>query len=279
MFRHAAVAQEFDRWSCKASSVNYGDGGLSVTDVLRVHFLIVDMFYGKHEGLGGIGPKDLGLLESAVARQYSSYGDHVRWERVEDKAATLLFGIVKNHPFHDANKRSAFLSCLYLLRIHGLVLQIHEDKFEDFVVKIADGSLKTMKKYVDSFSAEDDGEIRYISFLLKTMTRQFDKKDIIITYRELDRILRRFDIGLFNPSGNYIDVCRIEDGIQAERICRIGYPGATKQVLRHNLKYVREQTGLDALHGVDSQAFFRDAEPVSSLMAKYYEPLVRLADR
>lgn len=279
LFQSEAVAAEYNRWLSQLSDVVLGEGGLNVADVLKVHFLIVDMFYGKREGLGGIGPKDLGLLESAVSRQYVSYGDHTKWERSEDKAATLMFGIIMNHAFHDANKRTAFLATLYLLRSNGLVIQVTETQFENFTVSIADGSFKKTEKYIRSFSDQEDGEIKYISHMLKKMTRQFDKKDYTITYRELDRILHRFDIGLYNPLDNYIDVCRVSDGRSTERLCRIGFPGWTRQVLRQNLKYLRKETGLDALSGVDSEAFFRDAEPVSSLMAKYYDPLVRLADR
>lgn len=279
MFRSGAVAEECRRWLSKLSDLKVGEGGLEVSDVLQVHFLIVDMFYGQREGLGGIGPKDLGLLESAIARQNTGYGDYEKWEKVEDKAATLMFGLIMNHAFHDANKRTAFLSTLHLLNRYGIVLQVTEKQFEDFTVAIADGSIRKHEKYLRTFASQDDGEVRYISHLLKKMTRQFDKNDYTITYRELDRILHRFSLGLTNPSDNYIDVCRIENGEWGERVCRVGFPSWTKQVLKPVLKNLRSITRLDVLNGIDSQAFFRDVEPVSRLMAKYYEPLVRLADR
>lgn len=279
LFRFPEVSAEYERWTRILNDNETPADGLSTQDVLRVHFLIVDMFYGKNAGLGGIGPKDIGLLESAVSRQHSGYGQYIKWERAEDKAATLMYGLIMNHAFHDANKRTAFLSTLYLLRRSGLVIQVSEKQFEDFTVIIADNSFRKREKFLRSFSDQEDAEIKYVSHMLKTMTRQFDKKDCVITYRELDRILHRFDFGLFYPSNNYIDVCRINGEEPGERICRIGFPSWSKQVLRQNLKHLRTETGLDALNGVDSHAFFRDAEPVSSLMAKYYEPLVRLADR
>lgn len=279
IFRHGEVYSEYERWRSTIPSKDMGHGGLTVHDVLKVHFLVVDMFYGQKSGIGGIGPKDVGLLESAVSRQYSSFGDHVRWERTEDKAATLLFGVVKNHPFHDANKRTAFLSVLYLLRRNGIVLSVTEQQFEDFVVLIADDSYRKKEKFIRSFSEQEDGEIKFISHIIKKTTRQLDNKDKLITYRELDRILHRFGFGLFYPENNYIDVCTVQDGIVGDRICRIGFPGWTKQILKQNLRYLRQETGLDALNGVDSEAFFGAAEPVSVLMARYYDPLVRLADR
>lgn len=279
LFQFPEVEKEYERWRSQLSHSTDGQGGLEIEDVLKVHFLIVDMFYGQREGLGGIGPKDIGLLESAVARQHAGYGDFIKWSRVEDKAATLLFGLIMNHAFHDANKRTAFLSTLHLLNRSGIVIEVTEKQFEDFTVSIANGEFRKGEKFRRSFLDQEDGEIKYIAHMLKKITRQVDKKDYTITYRELERILHRFGYTLTNPHDNYIDVCIYVDGNVGERITRIGYPSPTKQVLKPVMRQLRAATKLDALNGVDSQAFFKDVEPVSRLMAKYYEPLVRLADR
>src|SRR5690349_432259 len=139
-FNNPDVEQEFDRW-CRLVE-REGDRhtgiGLSAIDVLRVHFTIVDMFYGKRAGLGGIGPKSLHLLLSSVGRQHNSCpGD-----RVEDMAATLLYGLVLNHPFHDANKRTAFLASMLLLYRNNLVPKVTEKQFEDFLVVVAEKAFR-----------------------------------------------------------------------------------------------------------------------------------------
>ena len=278
-FYHEEVCQQHSRWIKLCSEEISGLGGISVSDVLDVHFLIVDMFYGQSGGLGGIGPKDIGLLSSAVSRQFSGFGSYDKWERVEDKAATLLYGLVLNHPFHDANKRTAFLTTLYFLQMNGRYPKITSKQFEDFVVTVADRSFTKLEKFKRSFDGQDDSEIKYISHYIRACTRQIDKKDYIITFNELDSILRRFKYCLHNPSGNYIDVCHIEDGVAGNKVCQIGYPGAKRQITRQALKTVRQSTGLTVLNGIDSQVFFKDVEPISQLMAKYYEPLKRLADR
>ena len=279
-FRNQDVENEYNRWTKVVRGERTGPGGgLDLNDVLAVHFLIVDMFYGQREGLGGIGPKDVGLLSSAVSRQHASFGGTDKWHTTEEKVATLLYGIVLNHPFHDANKRTAFLTSLYYLQSAGRFPKITAKQFEDFVVKIADKSFKKMEKYQRSFSEEEDGEIKYIAHFIRTVTRDIDRRDYQITFNDLNRILRRFDYELDNADGNYIDIVHRSGRDAGKKVCQIGFPSWKKQVTRQAIKTVRKATGLHVLNGVDSQVFFKDVEPISQLLARYYEPLQRLADR
>lgn len=278
-FHHDDVASEHQRWIDSIADENSGLGGISIADVIGVHFLIVDMFYGKQEGLGGIGPKDIGLLSSAVSRQHTGFADFEKWQTTEEKAATLLYGIVLNHPFHDANKRTGFLTTLYYLQKNGKYPKISSKQFEDFVVTVADKSFRNMAKYKKEFKDHDDGDIRYIAHYIRSVTRNIDKKDYTITYRELDRILKRFGFCLSNPYRNYIDIVKLTEDGTDNRVGQIGFPSWTKQVTRQNLKATRQATNLTVLNGVDSQVFFKDIDPISQLLAKYHDPLKSLADR
>lgn len=278
-FKNEHVQLEHARWLDLASDEVSGPCDISISDVLDVHFLIVDMFYGKNEGLGGVGPKDLGMLSSAVARQNAGFGSFSKWNTVEEKAATLLYGLVLNHPFHDANKRTGFLTTLFYLQRNGRFPKVTARQFEDFVVMVADKKFKYLEKYKRSFHGQDDADIKYISHYIRSVTRQIDKIDYTITFNELDRILRRFGYKLHNASGNYIDVVHFDGEVVGNKVCQIGYPSATKQVTKQAMKTVRTATELTVLNGVDSQVFFHDVDPISQLMAKYYEPLQRLADR
>lgn len=67
-------------------------------------------------GLPGI--RDDGMLESALARPTNlfSYGNPA----LHQLAASYAFGLVKNHPFLDGNKRIAFLTAVVFLEINGL---------------------------------------------------------------------------------------------------------------------------------------------------------------
>lgn len=267
-----------------------GPYALSIVDVLRAHFLIANHFYLEGRGLGGIGPRDVGLLCSTVDRQYVSFGGQTKWTAGFDVCATLFYGLIKNHAFHDANKRTAFLSALYQLRRMNWCPAVSEKQFEDFTVEIADDKLERYARFKEMSSKGDlDSNVKFISWYLRKYTRKVDKYSYNITYRELQAILSRHGFLLANPQGNYIDVLRIEKrrsflGLRGERevhtrITKIGFPRWTAQVEKGLLKSVREATKLTPTYGVDSASFFRGVDPMQALITSYHEPLMRLSER
>lgn len=78
-----------------------------------------DESIAEHGGIDGI--RDQGLLESALARAQNrfAYENETDLHRL---AATYAFGIAKNHPFADGNKRAAFLAAGMFLRVNGIRL-------------------------------------------------------------------------------------------------------------------------------------------------------------
>ena len=73
---------------------------------------------GEHGGSGGL--RDAGLLESALARpmQLAAYGE----PDAASLAAAYGFGLAKNHPFIDGNKRTAFVAVELFLALNGWAL-------------------------------------------------------------------------------------------------------------------------------------------------------------
>jgi death on curing protein len=71
---------------------------------------------GRFGGAAGI--RDQGMLESALSRPRNKW----EYERADlvDLAAAYAFGIVRNHPFVDGNKRVGFLAMGAFLRLNGL---------------------------------------------------------------------------------------------------------------------------------------------------------------
>ncbi len=65
-------------------------------------------------------PKDKGF-ESSVKQIAQTFGEEELYKSIEEKAATLLYLIVKNHSFVDGNKRIAAACFLYLLEKNGLL--------------------------------------------------------------------------------------------------------------------------------------------------------------
>ena len=194
-----------------------------------------------------------------------------------------MFGLIKNHPFYDANKRTAFLTAVLHLQKIGRTPIVPQQEFEDFTVDISDDNLPLYDGYDEFANFGTDASVLFIAKYLKKSTRQIDLRTKQITYNELNAILTKRGLFIENPNGNRIDLMRrIEnrDGsVEAKRIAHIGFHGWSKEVSRKDIDIVREASKLDARHGYDSQAFFNGLDDPLTLIEKYKEPLERLAFR
>lgn len=68
---------------------------------------------------GGAGICDIGLLESALARPQNLWAYGNPSPGLSALAAAYAFGIAKNHPFIDGNKRAALVVSLSFLYVNG----------------------------------------------------------------------------------------------------------------------------------------------------------------
>jgi death-on-curing protein len=106
--------------------------------------LQINQFGGSH------GVKDDGLLLSALAQPESGFGDEYFHKDLYEMAAAYLFHLVKNHAFHDGNKRIAALSAAIFLQVNGFMLTANEDEFEKLVMDAAQ-SLVNKEQIADFF--------------------------------------------------------------------------------------------------------------------------------
>lgn len=289
LFSNDNIKKEYERWekSVEAKDVFTEDKSLTILDVLKAHFLIAEYFMLEGNGLGGLGPKNFDLLHSALYRQHVSYGGKRKYSDKFDIAATILYGLVMNHPFHDGNKRTAFLSILFYMQKLSYAPNVSHKEFEDFLVEIADHEIKKKSRYKEFEKVYDDPEIKYISWFLRKNTRNIDKKQYVITYNQLARILKNHGFDIKHPSGNYIDLIeykkpkfKIFSSSNTERkLGKIGFPGWSKQVPKAELKKARELCNLTAENGFDSQVFYKEADALELLIAEYHQPLKNLAYR
>jgi death on curing protein len=92
--------------------------------------------------LGEPHPRDVGLVESAVARPRTSvFGDDA-YPGLHAKAAAVLHSLARNHAFVDGNKRVAWLSAGAFYWINGFELDAPEDPAYDLVIGVATGVIE-----------------------------------------------------------------------------------------------------------------------------------------
>jgi death-on-curing protein len=91
----------------------------------------------------GVGPtRDLGLLDSALARPRASAFGQDAYQTLELKASALLHSLLKNHPLVDGNKRLVWLCAVVFLRLNGLESNLKDDDAFLLVWDIASGTLE-----------------------------------------------------------------------------------------------------------------------------------------
>ena len=90
---------------------------------------------------GGAGIRDLGLLESAILkpRHIFLYGGSNT--PIPHLASAYAYGIARNHPFVDGNKRTALVISLLFLQLNGWKISCSPDHLYETFMKLAEGSL------------------------------------------------------------------------------------------------------------------------------------------
>jgi len=92
----------------------------------------------EHGGLSGI--RDENALESALARPKQRWHHEERTD-VQALAAAYAFGLVKNHPYRDGNKRTGFLAMVTFLGLNGHELTATDAEVLTEILALADGTV------------------------------------------------------------------------------------------------------------------------------------------
>jgi death-on-curing protein len=106
---------------------------LTVEQVLFLHARLIEETGGSH------GIRDIGLLESAVARPQATFGGEELYPDVFSKAAALMHSLIRNHPFIDGNKRTGITAAALLLRANGFRLEASNAELEALALRVARG--------------------------------------------------------------------------------------------------------------------------------------------
>ena len=100
-----------------------------------------DLLHIGRRTLGAVEVRDIGLLESALARpQASAFGDDA-YPGLLEKAAALLHSLARNHALVDGNRRLALAGTLAFLGMNGRRLTLDNNGAYDLVIAVATGEL------------------------------------------------------------------------------------------------------------------------------------------
>ena len=104
---------------------------LSKRQILMLHQQLVEQAGGSD------GIRDEGLLDSALSAPFQSFDNTDVYPSLQQKAARLCFGLVKNHPFVDGNKRIGAHAMLVFLAVNGVELTYTQTELSDIILQVA----------------------------------------------------------------------------------------------------------------------------------------------
>jgi len=108
---------------------------LSKEQIKRLHTIQIN----ATGGLNGI--RDEGLLDSALASAFQTFGGTELFPSTVAKIARTAYGLVSNHPFVDGNKRIGTYVMLVLLELNNISAEFSDEDIIRIGLGLADGSI------------------------------------------------------------------------------------------------------------------------------------------
>ena len=98
-------------------------------DIIRLHEIVL-----KQTG-GSDGLRDAGALSMCAGRPHAAFGGSEMYATVFTKAAAILESLARNHVFVDGNKRTAFITALYIIENNGYKTFFDQQDIEESMVR------------------------------------------------------------------------------------------------------------------------------------------------
>ena len=122
---------------------------LKKRQILLLHSVLIA------ESGGSDGVRDEGLLDSSVNTPFQTFSGQDLYPTVLEKAVRLGFGLIRNHPFIDGNKRIGTHAMLVFLNLNSITLSYEDDELISTILSVAsgemdaDGLLKWIQQHID----------------------------------------------------------------------------------------------------------------------------------
>jgi len=109
--------------------------------ILLEDILLLHEFSIKDFG-GASGVRDIGLLQSAIARPFQTFSGEDLYPTPFEKAAAIGESLINNHPFVDGNKRTGMLAMVAFLMENGIKVNAAKDSLYTLTISISTGEIK-----------------------------------------------------------------------------------------------------------------------------------------
>jgi death-on-curing family protein len=258
---------------------------LSHDEIVYIHNRLTIDAESSDDPISPPGIKNMGLLESAVARQYAGYDGHLKYSDPISNAATLCYGICSNHALHNGNKRTALVSLICHLDKNGITFteKATQNVLYSFMLDVANHGF--VKKNRSKNHDQSDVEVKEMTDWIRKKTRKIEKGERSLSYPELERALRNHGV-IVEHKGNTADLFRCREETKGwfrkekvlvkEKVANVPWwPG--RSVGKNLVKSIRKQAKLTVDDGVDSAQFYGTEITPDDYIQRYKTTLHRLA--
>lgn len=252
-------------------------------EVGAIHEVLEQDFANTADPIEPRGVRDENLLESAIMRPQTQLGGICKYPTVPMAASALFHSLIHDHAFYNGNKRTAVVALLVLCDRNGVVLTCTEDELFRQTV------LTAQHRVVDGFANDlSDREVLENARWLQAHSRPVDHAERPLKWLRLKRRLADLGCKYIPPSGGGTAL-NIERDITVPRRswfgsgtepttlrCQVRCPNDGADASPETIHKIRHDLQLDAIHGVDSAAFYQGAM-IDSFVSQYSRLLRRLA--
>ena len=106
----------------------------------REEFLLIHEKLIERYG-GSFGIRDENLLDSALNIPFQTFGGVEFYPTILEKAVRLCFGLVKNHPFVDGNKRIGTMTLLSTLDLNNISIRTNNAELVEVILSLSSGEI------------------------------------------------------------------------------------------------------------------------------------------
>lgn len=117
---------------------------LTKEQIISLHHELIKETGGTH------GIRNAGLLDSALNAPFQSFDGVDSFPSIQQKAARLGFGLIKNHAFVDGNKRIGTHAMLVFLALNGIELEYTQEELSTMILNVTSSkhSFEYMVKWI-----------------------------------------------------------------------------------------------------------------------------------
>ena len=130
---------------------------LSIAEVEYVAFSLAKEFMEWDEPIPAFDSRFPNTLESCLAVPFQKFGGKNLYKGLTEKGAILFYLMVKNHPFHNGNKRIAMTTLFYFLHKNKKSLKVNNQELYNFTKWVAESHSKFKDETVKAIEKRRSG--------------------------------------------------------------------------------------------------------------------------